>query len=111
MFERKPNSEVYLRIVEHFPDYLMHHDPIVYKKGTEWTMPGPAAELYTPPTVEEMGPEIAGRGEHDEPSLGTNLVVLQRQVLRRAKNCSSGDSKKEGSYGFIRNANRGRHGG
>jgi hypothetical protein len=60
MFERKPNSEVYLRIVEHFPDYLMHHDPIVYKKGTEWTMPGPAAELYTPPTVEEMGPEIAG---------------------------------------------------
>ena len=23
-------------------------------------MPGPAAELYTPPTVEEMGPEIAG---------------------------------------------------
>jgi hypothetical protein len=60
MFERKPNSEVYLRIVEGKTDYLKHHDPIVYKKGTEWTMPGPAAELYTPPTEEEMGPEVAG---------------------------------------------------
>ena len=56
MFERKPNSEVYLRIVQH-RELFDHHDRSCIKRARSGRCLI-AAELYTPPTVEEMGPKL-----------------------------------------------------
>lgn len=61
MFTNKPNAEISLRLATVDPKNVENQDPVLYKQGEEWRMPGPAAELYTPPTPEEMGPEIVNR--------------------------------------------------